>query len=186
MTAAGLVLAAGAGRRFGGPKALVRDASGEPWVARACAVLRDGGCGDVVVVLGAQAEAARRLVPAWATPVVADAWAHGLAASLRAGLTAVGATEAEAVVVTLVDLPDLRPDAVARVLGAGPPAPSALRRALYDGRPGHPVLLGPAHWAPVAARATGDAGAGPYLREHGAQHVDCTDLGGGADVDARG
>lgn len=85
---AGLVLAAGGGTRMGAPKALLRDAEGTAWVARACAALRDGGCDEVTVVLGAAADEARALVPPWARVATADDWAEGMGASLRAGLDA--------------------------------------------------------------------------------------------------
>jgi CTP:molybdopterin cytidylyltransferase MocA len=86
----GVLLAAGAGTRAGRPKALVRDTDGTPWLALGCAALLDGGCDAVVVVLGAQADEARSLVPAdpRLLVVVADVWADGLGASLRAGLAA--------------------------------------------------------------------------------------------------
>ncbi|MFC7025528.1 nucleotidyltransferase family protein [Promicromonospora thailandica] len=186
VTALGIVLAAGAGRRFGGPKALARDAGGVPWVHLACRTLHDGGCAEVVVVLGADADLARALVPEGARPVVAADWASGVAASLRTGLTAAAETRADVAVVTLVDLPGLRADAVRRVLAAAPDARTArgvLARAAYDGAPGHPVLLGRAHWAAVARSVAGDTGAGPYLRAHDAAVIDCTDVGGGRDVD---
>lgn len=203
----GVVLAAGEGRRFGGPKGLVRGADGVGWVEVACRVLVDGGCGEVVVVVGARGEDVAELVPDGVRTVVAADWATGISASLRAGLAAAARTSADVAVVTLVDLPGLRPEAVRRVLGAatgpaaaesvaarpahpaavGPAHPAAVRRALvraaYDGAPGHPVLLGRAHWDAVAAAVHGDTGAGPYLRAHGAAAVDCTDLGGGDDVD---
>src|SRR4051812_18932110 len=87
-TVAGLVLAAGGGSRFGGPKALARAADGEAWVSHAVAALSAGGCGEVVVVLGAAAAEARPLVPPATRLVVAERWADGMAASLTAGLAA--------------------------------------------------------------------------------------------------
>jgi CTP:molybdopterin cytidylyltransferase MocA len=194
-----VVLAGGAGTRFGMPKALARAGDGTPWLHLACRALFDGGCADVVVVLGARAGEAQELVPAAARFVVAGDWATGVAASLRAGLaaaaetgaagTGAGQARADVAVVSLVDLPGLRSDAVRRVLGTAPEpdaARQALARATYGGAPGHPVLVGRAHWRPLAAAVHGDTGAGPYLRAHGATTVDCTDLGGGHDVDHPG
>jgi CTP:molybdopterin cytidylyltransferase MocA len=184
-----VVLAGGGGSRYGMAKALVRDGDGVPWVALACRALLDGGCRDVVVVLGARAREAEELVPDGVRSVVATDWATGIAASLRTGLAAVAETGADAAVVSLVDLPGLRADAVRRVLAvSGDPdaARHALARAVYGGEPGHPVLVGRAHWPALAAAVHGDTGAGPYLRAHAAVAVDCTDLGGGDDVDLAG
>lgn len=176
---AAVVLAAGAGVRAGGPKALRHTADGEPWIVRAVNALRAGGCDEVIVVLGAKAERAAQLVPGGARTVVAEDWANGVSASLRAGLAAAG--HAEVAVLTLVDLPGLPASAVARLAsGAGP---TTLRRAVYDGRPGHPVVLGRDHWAPLLREAAGDVGAGPYLRRRGAKRVECGDLWDGADID---
>lgn len=179
----GLVLAAGAGRRFGGPKALARDPGGVPWVERAVRALREGGCDPVVVVLGAAADEAAGLVPAGVRIVRADAWTAGVSASLRAGLEVVASTSSPAVVVVPVDTPDLPAAAVAR-LGAHA-RPAALAFATYGGAPGHPVLLGRAHWAALIAETEGDIGARPYLRAHGATAVDCGDLWSGVDRDER-
>ncbi|CAH0133319.1 NTP transferase domain-containing protein [Microbacterium sp. Bi128] len=180
---AGLVLAAGAGRRFGGPKALARDPDGIPWVEKAVRALRDGGCDPVVVVLGAGADEAAGLVPHGARMVRAAAWAEGVSASLRAGLEAVASTSAPAVVVVPVDTPELPAAAVARL--ARRARPGALAFATYAGAPGHPVLIGRAHWDALAAGVHGDVGARPYLRGHGAAAVDCGDLWSGADRDER-
>lgn len=186
MTLAGLVLAAGAGRRMGAPKALLAT-DGETWIARAVGVLESAGCDPVVVTLGARAAEARGLVPPTAHAVEVAGWERGMGESLREGLVAVErlAPDAEAVLVTLVDLPGLRPEAVARVAAAaGGERAAALCQARYAGRPGHPVLLGRDHWAALVRELDGDAGARDYLRAHGALAVDCTDLGGGDDVDA--
>ena len=184
MTVHGLLLAAGAGRRMGRPKALVRGDDGEPWLVRAVRVLADGGCTQVEVVLGAAAdEALPLLVGTGASAVVAADWDEGMSASLRAGLAAAGGTDADAVVVSLVDLPDVGADVVRRLLGSEVDA-GTLRRASYAGRPGHPVVLGREHWAGVAAEATGDRGARDYLAAHDAEVVECGDLATGRDVDA--
>ncbi len=187
MACAGLLLAAGAGRRIGGPKALLRDADGTPWVRRAAALLADGGCDPVVVVLGAAAAEAEALLPPAVAVVVATDWTDGMGASLRTGLAALPelAPEADAALVLLVDLPDLVAGVVRRV--AAEAAPDSLARATYGGgaaaRHGHPVLLGRQHWRGAADAATGDHGARAYLDAHEVMPVDCSDLAGGADVD---
>lgn len=172
---AGLVLAAGEGRRFGGPKApYVLD--GERLVDRAVRVLREAGCASVVVVLGAWVGD----VPG-ASVVVNDDWSTGMGSSLRAGLAALEGGDADRVVVTLVDLPGLTPDAVRRLVEA----PGDLAQAAYDGERGHPVLLGRMHWAGVAATAEGDRGARAYLAEHDVALVEVGDLASGHDLDLR-
>ena len=190
----GLLLAAGAGRRYGHPKALLEDDRG-PWVVRAARDLLEGGCADVLVVTGAEGERVESLVsqvgPA-VTTTRCGTWDRGMGESLRAGLTSLG-TRGRAVpvaaLVHLVDLPDVGPRVMARVLGAavdGPPPggeTAVLARAVYLGRPGHPVLLGRAHWQPVLAGVHGDAGARAYLRRAAPVRVECGDLATGADVD---
>lgn len=182
--ATGIVLAAGAGRRMGTPKALLATPDGQPWVERAVLALREAGCAHVVVVLGARADEARAFVPAGAHAVVADDWERGLSASLRAGLAAASHPSLlrDAVLVTLVDLPGLPAEAARRVIGDDVRA-DVLRRASYDGRPGHPVLVGRDHWAPMALSLDGDSGAQAYLTEAGVELIDCADLWDGADVD---
>lgn len=178
----GLLLAAGAGRRMGTPKALVHDPDGTGWLRRSVEVLATGGCAPVVVVLGAAAEEARSLLAGLDVQVVvADDWAEGMGASLRAGLAA---APGEAVLVGLVDLPDVTAAVVGRVLAAGS-GPGVLARASYAGRPGHPVLIGRDHWAPVTAAAVGDAGARDHLAVSAVALVECGDLATGRDVDRR-
>ena len=180
MTTTGVLLAAGAGRRMGRPKALVGT-----WLTDAVDVLRDGGCDRVVVVLGAAADEAGALLTGKDVDVVVAAdWDEGMGASLRAGLGALDGRETTALV-TLVDLPDVGSEVVARLLARGVAA-DTLARAAYDGTPGHPVLLGRDHWGGVVATATGDRGARDYLAAHAVDLVECGDLATGQDVDTPG
>ncbi len=168
------------------PKALVRTGDGESWLVRGVSTLTDGGCDAVTVVLGASAEEALPLLDGTgATAVVAADWDQGMSASLRAGLAALAATDATAAVVTLVDLPDVGPDVVRRLLAVDVGG-STLRRASYDGRVGHPVIIGRDHWAGVADEASGDRGARGYLATHDVDVVECGDLATGRDVDSMG
>jgi CTP:molybdopterin cytidylyltransferase MocA len=179
-TTAGLLLAAGEGRRFGGPKALI-ELDGETLVERGVRLLQDGGCSPVLVVLGAQAEVVRSLVRT--EVVIADDWAEGLGASLRAGLSALVGTPATSCVVALADQPQVGVEAVRRLLADVGTADAAV--ATYDGEPRNPVLLARRIWADVAALAVGDVGARAWLRAHPDQvaHVPCEDTGSATDID---
>lgn len=174
---------------MGTPKALLRDEHDVPYLDRAIAALLDGGCSRAVVVLGAAAVGADEILHrhGWSEcddlqVVVNERWSEGMASSLDAGLAALEADpEVEAVVVTLVDLPDMSDDLVGRFAALG--GRDALARATYAGRPGHPVLIGRDHWAAVRQTLSGDAGARAYLDEHAARPVPCEDLASGRDLD---
>ncbi|EPD84432.1 hypothetical protein HMPREF1529_01034 [Microbacterium sp. oral taxon 186 str. F0373] len=181
MTICGVVLAAGAGTRFGGPKALARTAAGEPWLALAVGTLRAAGCEPVVVVLGTGADEAEPLVPAGAVVVRVADGRRELSASVRLGLEAAGVSGAVAALLVPVDVPELPASACRRMMRDADA--DALRQAVYRGRPGHPVLIGRAHVPRVAGALTGDSGAGAYLRAHGAERVECADLWHGRDRD---
>jgi MoxR-like ATPase/CTP:molybdopterin cytidylyltransferase MocA len=187
----GVLLAAGGGRRMGQPKALVRDPDGTSWLNRAVDAVAEGGCEPVVVVLGAEADQAAGILAERDWPggrtvrwVEAVDWPEGMGASLRRGLDAAQDTDAATAVVSLVDLPDVGPDVVERVVAAVGDDPHGLGRAAYQGVPGHPVVLGRDHWSDVAADAVGDRGAREYLATHGVLLVECGDLASGLDLDA--
>ncbi len=178
MSVAGLLLAAGEGRRFGGPKALI-ELDGEPLVRRGIRLLIQGGCDPVVVVLGAAAERVAPLCEG-VEVVVAEQWHSGMGASLRAGLAALDG-RADACIVALADQPLVSADSIRLLLAA--PGPAAV--ASYEGRRRNPVRLDAAVWADVAAAAVGDEGARGWLRDHPEQvfEVDCTGTGSPDDID---
>nr|WP_246656520.1 nucleotidyltransferase family protein [Dactylosporangium vinaceum] len=182
----GLVLAAGGGRRYGGPKALVRHEDGRLLVERAVANLRDGGCTRIWVVLGAEAGRVRdEAVLGDAELVENPVWKSGMGSSLRVGLAALAETDAVAAAVLLVDTPGIGADAVRRLLDAAPGGPSALLTATYKGKRGHPVILGRDHWSGVSTLATADVGARAYLVAHAdqVQGVPCEDIADDTDLD---
>jgi nicotine blue oxidoreductase len=178
---AGLVLAAGSGSRYGSPKALI-EYEGSRLVDRAARLLASGGCGPVVVVSGAVS----LTVPG--TIVVHNpVWATGMGSSLRAGLRALTASAAGAVVVALVDQPWVGVEAVQRLAAAWSSSDGTVSVAVatYDGRRGNPVLLARPVWDGVAALAEGDVGARPFMQANPSlvTPVDCTGTGLPADVD---
>jgi CTP:molybdopterin cytidylyltransferase MocA len=172
---AGLVLAAGAGRRFGGPKAPVV-VGGERLIDHAVRVLREGGCDPIFVVLGAWVGPVDG-----ATVVVNEQWATGMGGSLQVGLIELEASGADRAVVTLVDLPGLTAAAVTRLVAT----PNRLAAATYQGRRGHPVLVGREHWGDIRNSASGDRGAREYLDAHGGELelVEMADVADGTDLD---
>ncbi|MFE9452398.1 NTP transferase domain-containing protein [Streptomyces sp. NPDC006739] len=182
---AGLLLAAGGGRRLGGrPKALLPH-RGRPLVEYAAGVLRAAGCERIHVVLGARAAQVRERADLDGCVLVDNPdWAEGMGSSLRAGLASLTGTDVRAALVSLVDQPGIGPEALARVLAAHRDERS-LASAAYDGVRGHPVLLGAAHWAGVAASATGDRGARAYLKDHAdaITLVECGDVARPYDID---
>ncbi|MEC4018159.1 nucleotidyltransferase family protein [Streptomyces sp. H27-D2] len=182
---AGLLLAAGGGRRLGGrPKALL-DFRGRPLVEHAAGVLRAGGCAPLRVVLGAAAESVRAKAALDGGLLVDNPhWASGMGSSLRVGLAALDGLEASAVLVLLVDQPRIGPEAVARLLAAHRGG-AALVAASYDGQRGHPVLFAREYWPDVAAGASGDRGARDFLRAHRAELtlVECADIAAPDDID---
>jgi nicotine blue oxidoreductase len=157
---AAVVLAAGAGSRFGGPKQhlllpAVLDALGSSSVD------------EIVVVAGAYP------IDVEATVVECPEWERGLGASLRCGLRVLPG-DAEAAVVVLADGPDLSAAAVDRVVEAWRAGAGDVIAASYGGDRGHPVVLGRTVWGRVP-----DEGA----RALEPELVPCDDLGSPGDVD---
>lgn len=170
---AGILLAAGSGNRFGMPKVLAYEGD---WLRAGVDALARGGCDDVVVVLGAAVVD----VPPPARAAVAQDWASGVSASVRAGLAAIDG--ADLVVLHLVDTPDVGAAVVRRVLAAV--GPSGLARATFGGRPGHPVAIARGHWVALSATMSGDRGARDFLATRDdVAAVECADLASGVDVD---
>ncbi|MEU9417232.1 nucleotidyltransferase family protein [Streptomyces sp. NPDC048272] len=182
---AGLLLAAGGGRRLGGrPKALLPH-HGRPLAENAVRVLREAGCGPLHVVLGASAAEVRERADLTGCVVVDNPdWTEGMGSSLRVGLASLAGAGADAVLVSLVDQPGIGPAAVARVLAAYR-SRASLAAAAYDGERGHPVLFGADRWADIARTATGDQGARVHLKRHAGEVtlVECGDVAQAFDID---
>jgi molybdenum cofactor cytidylyltransferase len=175
---AGLVLAAGAGRRFGGTKQLA-ELHGRPLLEHALAAVRE--LSPRVVVLGHAAEEILAGVDLQgAEPVVCPDWDEGQSASLRCGLAALG--HVEAVVVVLGDQPGMTVDAVRLIARAGGDEDAV--RATYAGAPGHPVLLR----RPLLERGgelRGDTGFRDLMRSARVREVEVGHLADPADIDTR-
>jgi molybdenum cofactor cytidylyltransferase len=175
----GLVLAAGAGTRFGSVKQLA-DLDGRPLLEHSIVAMTASPVDRVVVVLGSGAEEVLARVDLHgAEGVVNDRWEEGQSASLACGLAEL--LDCEAVVVTLGDQPRVSPGAIRRVIDARGEGAAAVR-ATYRGAPGHPVLLERELFERMRD-VTGDHGARNLLISMHTREVPCEDLGGGQDVD---
>ena len=174
----GLILAAGAGRRFGSTKQLA-ELRGRPLLAHALEAMLAAGLERVIVVLGHDAEAIRARVDFGAAEVViAEDWADGQAASLRRGLAAAG--EADAVVITLGDQPFITPQVIGAALDQLDGYDAV--RALYGDLPGHPVVLGRAV-LDAAGGLRGDQGARELLADFRVHQWQAGHLASAVDVD---
>lgn len=168
---AGIVLAAGRSRRMGEPKAFLA-LHGETFLARTVAALRDGGCGEVVVVCGpASDETGRRIAQQaealGARVAVNDAVDSEQADSLRAGLLALSPA-ATAAVVLPVDVPAIAADVVRAVIDAFEMRGAPIVRAAHGGRNGHPVLFARAVFGELLADDLPE-GARTVIHQHGGE-----------------
>lgn len=175
----GLILAAGEGTRFGPESKLLADLHGRPVVEHAIAAQCEvAELQRVAIVLGAEAQQVLERVDLMrAEPAICPDWQEGQAASLRFGMSLlVEQAGASRVVVTLGDEPLIGSATVARF--ASEPAGT---RAVWNGRPGHPVVLGREHLEAIRGLA-GDHGARELLRD--AVEIECAEMGGaGLDID---
>ncbi|MUL45228.1 NTP transferase domain-containing protein [Mycobacterium sp. CBMA293] len=171
----GIVLAAGGGERFGMPKVL---ADNGRWLDRAVTALADGGVGRILVALGAAVVP----VPPPAAVLVVPDWRRGLSVTVAAAVRAARTDpDIEALMLHTIDTPTIGSAVVDRVLAEGE---NGLARAVFHGVPGHPVLIGRAHWEELLRSLSGDVGAGPFLATRGdLVSVECSDLGSGGDID---
>jgi molybdenum cofactor cytidylyltransferase len=160
-----VLLAAGAGSRFGGDKLMAPYRTGlliDASLAAALAAPSD----QVVVVTGSGADGleAHLQGKTGAFRIVrCEDWRMGMSASLQAGVAAVEG--ADAVAVFLGDMPGVPPGLVAKLAcavreGAAAAAP------VCEKRRGHPVVLGREVLAKVKD-LSGDRGAGPLLERLG-------------------
>jgi CTP:molybdopterin cytidylyltransferase MocA len=200
-TVAGVLLAAGQGSRFGGPKALI-ELGGRTLAQRGVDLLRAGGADPILIVTGA---APLRL--GGILTVYNPDWQTGMGSSLRAALRFLQsgaraadpagtsdpaeepdwpAGDTDAVVVTLADQPLVGAEAVARLIAAYR-AGATVAVATYGGKPRNPVLLARERWPEVAEMATGDSGARAFLRARPdlVTFVECGDVGRADDIDTQ-
>ncbi len=181
-----IVLAAGASSRMGQAKAaLPLGTTGDTVVSRVVATLLAAGLPSVVVVAGAHIDAVRAAMPAFeprARVVEHLGWAEGQLSSLLAGLAAVDDPQLEAILVTLVDVPLVRPASVAAIVAAWRESRAHIVRPVHGEQHGHPVIFDRAVFDDLR-RADPGVGAKAVFAAHASQRLDVLIKDAGAYID---
>jgi len=162
-----VVLAAGASTRMGQPKQLL-PLGGTMLLARAIENVRSAGLVEIVLVLGASAEAIRRQLPQALLEglkvVVTQAYAQGMATSLREGLSALDPQTAAALIV-LGDQPLIRPQTLQQIVAGFHRSGAQIVIPSHQGKRGNPVLLARPLFPEVMA-LQGDIGCRAIFANH--------------------
>lgn len=180
-----ILLAAGAGSRFGGDK-LLAEFEGRPLIEHALATLREAPVDETVVVVGSDAGRLRRVCEPYGARVVENPdWVEGQSTSVRAGLRAMS-PGARAAVVSLADQPLVGTGAVKRLVEAFERG-ATVAVAAYGGHRRNPVLFAREVWPLLTEELSGDEGARVVLRRHPelVAEVPCDDVADPVDVDTR-
>ncbi len=159
-----LILASGAGRRFGGPKQLAM-IDGEAMITRVIHVAR-GLTSAVVVVTGAHAEQVEETISTEEVHVVRnESWEEGMGSSIRTGVQYLeqNLPDITAVLITLTDMPHIGALDYERMLDISISAPTACIAAEYNDTKGVPAIFPRAFWH-ILTGLQGDRGARKYLR----------------------
>lgn len=155
-----IILAAGASKRMGTPKQML-PFQGQPLVKRAAETALQSSAWPVIVVLGANAEIIRPTL-ARLPVLIADnsAWAEGMAASVRAGMTVLQqfSRALDAVVIALCDQPAFSAEVIGQLVSAQQRDRRSIVAARYNHRNGAPALFLREHF-PALAALTGEEGA---------------------------
>ena len=178
-----VVLAAGAGSRFGGGKLLARF-GGRALIEVTLDGLRGAPVDETIVVVGTEGERLRNVSTAHGARVVENRdWAEGMSTSVRAGLNACS-PGAHAAVVVLADQPLVGAGAVERLVEAFEGGARVVV-ATYGGEPRNPALIAREVWPLLGREMSGDRGARAVLARHPelVTEVPCDDVADPADVD---
>jgi CTP:molybdopterin cytidylyltransferase MocA len=167
---AAVVLAAGASRRMGAPKAAVR-LGDETLLARVVDALAAAACAPIVVVVGVHEAAVRAALPARSTAhvVVNDAPERGQLSSLQTALRHLGhiAPSTPGAVVALVDHPMIARQTVAQLVRAAEAGSHPIVVPTHEGRRGHPIVLLRTVWDEVLATPAGESARAVVGRDRG-------------------
>lgn len=158
MRAAAIVLAAGASRRLGEPKQLIR-LNGETLVERVARICRDAGCDPVIIVLGGSAEKIREQCSFEDAKVLLnEEWNEGMGTSIRTGINALK-TDIDGCILVTCDMPAVSAEHLRKLMKTGEKAASC-----YAGRRGVPAYFPHTAFA-LLMNLRGDTGARELLKD---------------------
>lgn len=178
-----ILLAAGAGSRFGGGK-LLAPFGGRPLIETPLYQLRRAPVDEIIVVIGNDTEELHRICELHGVRTVENPnWAEGMSTSVRTGFRALGPS-VQAAVVMLADQPFVGAKAVERLVGAFEEG-AEVAVATYEGKPRNPVLFSRKVWPLLESELSGDEGARVVLKRYPelVTEVPCDDIADPADVD---
>jgi molybdenum cofactor cytidylyltransferase len=164
---AAILLAAGAGTRFGSAKQLAL-VEGEPLVRRAARAAIASGCASVRVVLGAHAAQVEAALAGLEVQLVPNSdWEEGMASSIRAGIDAVAADHprADAALLLLADQISVTSALLDTLIGLFEAGDADLVACAWAGTQGPPALFGRRFFSELEA-LRGDRGARSVLSAH--------------------
>ncbi|MGM0605360.1 MAG: nucleotidyltransferase family protein [Halobacteriota archaeon] len=155
----GLLLAAGTSSRYGDQNKLLASVEGEPIVVRAARTLLSSSLGEVIVVVGYEADRVRAALEGLSVTIVSNpAYESGQASSVRTGIEAViDRPAADAVLLALGDMPFVDPETIDTLCAAHRGGVGDAIAPVYDGERGNPVLFDRRHFDRLAA-VEGDVG----------------------------
>lgn len=181
----GVLLAAGASTRYGAANKLLATLDGDPVVRRALDSLVAGGVDDVLAVVGFEAD---RVADALGDVAVVrnDDWQDGIGTAVSRGAREATASEADAVVFALGDMPWVDPDSVTALLNAAHVGMASALAAAYRGQRGNPVLFDRQHFETLAALDGATGGAAVFDAAEDSALVETGDPGVCRDIDRPG
>ena len=178
-----VVLAAGAGSRFGGGK-LLAPFGGETLIEATLLGLREASVDETIVVVGSDTEGLRGLCEAYGVSIAENPdWTEGMATSVKKGLASCS-PDARGAVVALADQPLVGAKAVERLVEAYEGGAS-VAVATYGGELRNPALFARGTWQMLEEELSGDEGARGFLGRHPEMvtEVPCDDVADPTDVD---
>ena len=181
-----VVLAAGASRRMGAPKQLLR-LGGETILQRTLNNVRASDVGEIVLVLGHAAESVEKAISTERIRIVRNPdYQQGMGTSLRAGLASVNADAGGALII-LADQPFVRPETLNELITCHQESKPQILIPMYRGFRGNPVLLDRSVFEEVKG-LNGDIGCRAIFGDHteGIRKLPVDDAGILLDIDSRG